>query len=101
MHTGDADETRFELEPAKARRGLAIYLITTCNAAWNATIQSTFDRFTQGGDPSHGTTLWTGEGGILLAAVSVLGVIAVYRKPIPILRTPRDSGGDALTLRSA
>jgi membrane protease YdiL (CAAX protease family) len=71
------------------------------HAAWNATIQGTFDRFTHGGDPSHGTTLWTGEGGILVAAASVLGALLVYIRPIPIRRAPADAGDESITLRTA
>jgi membrane protease YdiL (CAAX protease family) len=43
------------------------------HAAWNADTQGVFDRFTRGGER------WLGEGGLLVAAVSVAAAVAVSR----------------------
>ena len=50
------------------------------HAGWNAIIQGSFDRYTVGGDASKGTTLWTGEGGILVVAVSVIVAWLMWRR---------------------
>ena len=42
------------------------------HSAWNALIQGTFDTFTAGGDAGHGSALWTGESGILVAVTTAL-----------------------------
>lgn len=47
------------------------------HGAWNAIIQGAFDRFTKGGDASHGDTLWTGESGVLVAVAHVLVLFAL------------------------
>ncbi len=53
------------------------------HSAWNAIIQGSFDRYTAGGDVSHGDTVWTGEGGVFVALASVLvtGLLMVRTWP--------------------
>ncbi|HEX7666482.1 MAG TPA: CPBP family intramembrane glutamic endopeptidase [Polyangiaceae bacterium] len=58
------------------------------HSAWNAVIQGTFDRFTLGGDEARTTTIWTGESGILVAAVSVVVALVMAWKAWPARRTP-------------
>lgn len=62
------------------------------HGGWNAIIQGAFDRYTAGGDASHGTTLWTGESGILVVAVAVITTIVVIRRSFPLRRTPSEEG---------
>ncbi len=61
------------------------------HAAWNSIIQGAFDRYTLGGNASRGSTLWTGEAGILVVAVSVVVAFALSRTPFALRRTTRDS----------
>jgi uncharacterized protein len=70
------------------------------HAAWNAIIQSSFDRYTAGGS-SHGHTLWTGESGILVVGVSVLVVLLVLRfdPPFALRRTVSGAPGEPVRLR--
>lgn len=46
------------------------------HASWNAVIQNAFDRFTNG----QNAYLWTGESGILVAAVLLIAAVIFYRR---------------------
>lgn len=46
------------------------------HASWNAVIQNAYDRFTSG----QNTYLWTGESGILVAAVLLIAAVIFYRR---------------------
>lgn len=63
------------------------------HSAWNSLIQGTFDGFTAGGDASHGTTIWTGESGVLVAVVSLGFALVAVRKPFAAFRSPDDPMG--------
>jgi membrane protease YdiL (CAAX protease family) len=71
------------------------------HASWNALIQGSFDRFTLGGNASKGTTLWTGEAGILVVAVTCLFAAALVWRPFEVRRSPRDEPTGTLDRRSA
>jgi membrane protease YdiL (CAAX protease family) len=71
------------------------------HSAWNAIIQGTFDRYTAGGDASHGSTLWTGEGGVLVAASSAVVALALMVRPWPVRARPRGEPLRALGIGSA
>lgn len=49
------------------------------HASWNAIIQGPFDGFTRGGDAAQTTSIWVGESGLLVVAVSVLAAALVWR----------------------
>lgn len=71
------------------------------HAAWNAIIQGSFDRFTVGGNAAHGATVWTGEGGILVALVSALAALGLMARAWPVRLRPREEALRDLDLRSA
>jgi membrane protease YdiL (CAAX protease family) len=60
------------------------------HASWNALIQGTFDRFTQGGDSARNATTWTGESGVLVVGVAVLFALLLVIRPWPVRRSPAD-----------
>lgn len=79
----------------------SIWPAVVCHASWNALIQGSFDRFTAGGDPSKGTTLWTGEAGILVVLVQCALAAALVWRPFEVLRSPQDDPSGTLDRRTA
>ncbi len=71
------------------------------HSAWNAIIQGSFDRYTAGGDTSHGSTIWTGEGGILVAVTSAVVALALMLRAWPVRLRPRAEPIGALGLGDA
>ena len=60
-------------------RSGSIWPAVAAHAAWNSIIQSVFDRHTVGGGASHTTSIWVGESGLLVAAVSIVSVALIVR----------------------
>lgn len=52
------------------------------HGVWNAVIQGTFDTSTKG------TSIWVGESGLLVAALSVAAAALLVRRPFPARRAP-------------
>jgi uncharacterized protein len=69
------------------------------HSAWNALIQGSFDAFTVGGDAARGTTLWTGEGGILVVLVNAAFALALVARPFEAKRSPREPPFATLDVR--
>jgi len=70
------------------------------HGAWNAIIQGAFNRYTAGGSSSHGTGIWTGESGILVAAASLLVTYAfVLRQRFALRRTTGAEPGELVRMR--
>jgi membrane protease YdiL (CAAX protease family) len=70
------------------------------HGAWNAIIQGAFNRYTAGGGSSHGTAIWTGESGILVATASLLVTfVLVLRQRLPIRRTTGGEPGELVRVR--
>lgn len=61
------------------------------HAAWNAVIQGPFDGFTRGGGASRSTSIWIGEGGILVALVCLALAVLVVRRGTDVRRHPGDA----------
>jgi len=60
-------------------RSGSVWPAVVAHAAWNAIIQGVFDAHTVGGGASHTTSIWVGESGLLVAAVSVVSVALIVR----------------------
>jgi len=68
------------------------------HGAWNAIVQGAFDPYTAG--DSHGTAIWTGESGILVAAASLLiTLVFVLRPRFALRRTLSAEPGELVRLR--
>ena len=79
----------------------SVWPAVALHASWNALIQSSFDRFTQGGDPSHGSTIWTGESGILVVTFAVLFSLPVVIRPWPVRRSPKEEPVSTISAKTA
>lgn len=79
----------------------SIWPAVAFHSAWNAIIQGSFDRYTAGGDASHGDTVWTGEGGVFVALASALVAVLLLVRPWSVRLRPRDEPIATLDLRSA
>jgi CAAX protease family protein len=71
------------------------------HAQWNVVIQGAFDRYTSGGSANRGSTLWTGESGILVVLTSIVFALILARDGFPIRRTTREEPTSTLALRDA
>ena len=67
----------------------SIWPAIVAHASWNAIIQSVFDRATSGA----WALIWTGESGILVAAVLALLAVLSSRAHWPIMLAPPGTGG--------
>lgn len=78
----------------------SIWPAVAFHSAWNAIIQGSFDRYTAGGNTSHADTVWTGEGGVLVALASVMVAALLMARPWSARLRPRDEAIATLDLRS-
>jgi uncharacterized protein len=60
------------------------------HSAWNSIIQGAFDGATVGGSSTRTTSIWIGESGILVVAVSVVVMVVFVRGPWLMRRWPAD-----------
>jgi membrane protease YdiL (CAAX protease family) len=73
----------------------SVWPAVALHASWNALIQGTSDRFTRG------STIWTGESGILVVIVVVLFALAVVARPWPVRRSPDEEPGSTISAKTA
>lgn len=71
------------------------------HAAWNATIQGAFDPATKGGGAAQTVSIWVGESGIFVVAVSCTLAALVTWRGFAALKSPRAEPFETLSLRTA
>jgi membrane protease YdiL (CAAX protease family) len=79
----------------------SIWPAVALHASWNALIQSSFDRFTRGAGSGQGSTIWTGESGILVVIVVVLFALLLVARPWPVRRSPEEEPVSIISARTA
>ncbi len=74
-------------------RSGSVWPAVVFHSSWNALIQGPFDGFTRGGDASRTTSIWIGESGLAVVAVSVLVTLWLARSGLVVRRRPDDAPG--------
>jgi membrane protease YdiL (CAAX protease family) len=79
----------------------SIWPAIAVHSSWNALIQGSFDRFTRGAGPGQGSTMWTGESGILVVIVAVVFALLFVARPWPVRRWPQEEPGSTISVKTA